>query len=219
MPAKTNSRKISAIVKLHKQGFRDSEISEKLSIGLSTVSAHLIGKRVMTRKPVQQTTPDGRIICSICKTPKAPSDFRLPKSNGKVLSKPSFCKACQRDKDVVRFSDPATYLRKRLHDLAARSRKLGITFSLTFEDVSGIYKNQDGKCFYTDKRMALFGEKDLRRSLSFDRIVPKIGYVTGNVVLCTYKANAVKQDLTLEELRAWLPGWHQRLVDSGILQQ
>lgn len=219
MPAKTNNKKISAITRLHKQGLRDGEIGERLGIGKSTVSAHLLGKRVMTRKPTQQTTSDGRIVCSICKTPKSPGDFRSPKSNGRILSRPSFCKACQRDKDAVKLSDPAAYLRKRMHDLASRSRRLGIRFALTFEEVLAIYKRQDGRCFYTDEQMALFGEKDLRRSLSFDRVVPESGYVTGNVVFCTYKANAVKQDLTLKELKTWLPGWYKRLIAAGFVAE
>ena len=75
MPAKTDSKKILAIAKLHKQGFSDGEIGEKLGIGKSTVSAHLIGKRIINRKPAQQTTSDGRIVCSICKMPKASGDF------------------------------------------------------------------------------------------------------------------------------------------------
>lgn len=217
MPAKTNSKKISAVARLHKQGFRDGEIGERLGIGMSTVSAHLVGKRMINRKPKQQTTSGGRIVCSICGKPKVPGDFRSPKSNGRILSKPSFCKACQRDKDAKRLADPMAYLRKRVNDLAARSRRLEIPFALTFEGVWEIYKKQNGKCFYTDEQMALFGEKDLRRSLSFDRVVPNSGYVIGNVVLCTYKANAVKQNLTLDELKAWLPGWHQRLVDSKLI--
>ncbi len=217
MPAKTNSKKILAIMRLHKRGLRDGEIGERLGIGKSTVSAHLVGKRVIDRKPKQQVISDGRIVCSICGTPKPPNDFRSPKSNGRILSKPSFCKACQREKDAIRFSDPTAYLRKRRHDLAARSRRLGIPFALTFEEVWEIYKKQDGKCFYTDEQVALFGEKDLRRALSFDRVIPELGYVAGNVVLCTNKANTVKQDLSLDELAKWLPGWFQRLVNAGFV--
>jgi len=218
MPTKTDDEIISSAIELHTKGLSDQDIANKLGIGKSTVSNFLIGKRVINHKPTQQTTLDGHVICSICKTPKDPSDFRSPKFNGRVLSKPSFCKSCQREKDVKKLSNPTAYLRKRVNDLAARSRRLEIPFALTFEEISEIYKRQGGKCFYTDERMALFGEKDLRRALSFDRVIPEIGYVAGNVVLCTNKANSVKQDLTLDEVEKWLPGWFQRLVNSGFVQ-
>jgi predicted transcriptional regulator len=219
---KSDRSKISAetkvkILLLHAEGLNDQDIANKLDIGKSTVSGFLVGKRIVNRKPKQQKNGAGLIICSICDKPKISGEFRAPKSNGKTMSKPSFCKECQREKTAKKLADPAAYLRKRANDLAARARKLGIPFDLTFEMVWEIYKKQDGKCFYTDERMAFFGEKGLRRSLSFDRVVPETGYVIGNVVLCTYKANAVKQDLTLDELKAWLPGWHQRLVNSGLI--
>jgi hypothetical protein len=44
-------------------------------------------------------------------------------------------------------------------------------------------------------------------SPSLDRIRPELGYVPGNVAVISYKANAIKQGATPEELRAvadWL---------------
>lgn len=205
------------ILPLHAEGLNDQDIANKLDIGKSTVSGFLIGKRIVNRKPKQQKNKAGLIICSICGEPKTSGEVSSPRFNGKTISKPSFCKECQREKTAKRFADLATYLRKRTNDLSARVRKLEIPFALTFEEVLGLYKKQDGKCFYTDEPMGLFGEKSLRRSLSFDRVVPESGYVFGNVVLCTYKANAVKQNLTLDELKAWLPGWYGRLAASGFI--
>ncbi|MEV6525197.1 hypothetical protein AB0M43_24910 [Longispora sp. NPDC051575] len=47
---------------------------------------------------------------------------------------------------------------------------------------------------------------------SVDRICPELGYTMGNVVLCTFRANSVKRDVTLDELAAWMPGWAHRVA-------
>lgn len=202
------------IIRLHADGLNDWKISDELKIGKSTVSSFLLGKRVINHKPRRQYTEDRRIVCSICKQPKSSDEFGSPRSNGRTISESSFCKECQREKTFKRLSDPLTYLRKRVNDLAARSRKLRVPFRLTVEDAWRMYTEQEGRCFYTGEQMALAPRSKvtgLRTSLSFDKVVPERGYTSNNTVLCTYKANAVKQDLTLDEIYNWLPGWYQRI--------
>ena len=46
---------------------------------------------------------------------------------------------------------------------------------------------------------------------SVDKVVAAAGYVPGNIVLCTYRANRIKGDMTLLELREWMPGWYERI--------
>jgi hypothetical protein len=46
--------------------------------------------------------------------------------------------------------------------------------------------------------------------LSFDRFDTTQGYAWGNVVLCSNRANSIKRDLTLQELRVWIPSWYER---------
>lgn len=51
--------------------------------------------------------------------------------------------------------------------------------------------------------------KDRERSAVIDRINPKRGYVPGNIVVISYRANRIKSDATLKELKAlvrWLKG-------------
>ncbi|MFN3573641.1 MAG: hypothetical protein ACK4TR_08950 [Phenylobacterium sp.] len=40
------------------------------------------------------------------------------------------------------------------------------------------------------------------QSPSLDRIVPELGYVPGNIVVVSRRANRIKNDATIEELRA-----------------
>ena len=56
------------------------------------------------------------------------------------------------------------------------------------------------------------GQGPSPHSLSIDRIIPQLGYTPGNVVLCTNRANMVKSDLTLAEIKQWLPSWYTRII-------
>lgn len=47
---------------------------------------------------------------------------------------------------------------------------------------------------------------------SVDRVDNSIGYLVGNVVLCTTKVNLIKRDVTLDEMKDWMPGWYQRVL-------
>lgn len=38
-------------------------------------------------------------------------------------------------------------------------------------------------------------------SPSLDKLVPALGYVPGNVLVISYRANSIKQDATLQELK------------------
>lgn len=78
-----------------------------------------------------------------------------------------------------------------------RARKAGIPFNLTLEDiiipdecpVLGIpIRHRDG------------GKHGDDNSPQLDRIVPSFGYVKGNVMVISGRANRIKSDATYEEL-------------------
>ena len=45
------------------------------------------------------------------------------------------------------------------------------------------------------------GSGDADYSPSFDRIYPKKGYIKGNIVIVSNKANRIKTDATVDEIR------------------
>lgn len=59
------------------------------------------------------------------------------------------------------------------------------------------------------------GTKD--NTVSVDRVDNSVGYVPGNVVLCSYKSNSVKRNLSLMELKSLIPTWYYRLVMEGLV--
>ena len=47
--------------------------------------------------------------------------------------------------------------------------------------------------------------------LSIDRIDNSLGYSNENVVLCTSRFNTIKSNMTLEEIKKWMPPMYDRI--------
>ena len=92
--------------------------------------------------------------------------------------------------------------RQLLYYAKARAKKLGISFDLTEEDVVipercpvlGIVLRYGAKS--PGNRQAA------QDSPSLDRIEPNVGYVKGNVVVVSWRANSLKKDASVAELQA-----------------
>jgi hypothetical protein len=76
-----------------------------------------------------------------------------------------------------------------------RAREQGVPFDITADDIS------------IPERCPLLGIPIVRgegklhaNSPSLDRLRPELGYVRGNVVVVSYRANAIKHDATPDEL-------------------
>jgi hypothetical protein len=82
-----------------------------------------------------------------------------------------------------------------------RAHKDGLYFTITPDDI---------KIPVTCPVLGIpisFGAKateDRSHSPSLDRIDPKLGYVPGNIIVMSHKANTLKSNATVEELRALL---------------
>lgn len=56
-----------------------------------------------------------------------------------------------------------------------------------------------------------FGGDNVQVSPSVDKIVPEKGYVKGNVVWMSYRANSLKTDASLDELKG-LARWIRKTI-------
>ncbi len=108
----------------------------------------------------------------------------------------------EQNKDSLPYRQKAIVSR-----LKARAKKSGIPFDLDLEHIQSIWPEDDccpvlGTKFTTD-------QANIRTSASVDRIVPDKGYTKGNVSIMSHKANTIKTDATLDEIRAMVT-WLER---------
>lgn len=77
-----------------------------------------------------------------------------------------------------------------------RAKKNNIPFNLEYTDVV-IPK----KCPILEIPIFKGNERHVANSPSLDRLVPELGYVKGNVRVISYKANTMKSDASIEEIK------------------
>lgn len=85
-----------------------------------------------------------------------------------------------------------------------RALKKQIDFNLDREYIIELFKDQEGKCYYSGiplnivKKSAETIHDPLKMTL--DCIDPKKGYTRGNVVWCAYCVNAFKQKMNINQM-------------------
>ena len=151
--------------------------------------------------------------CSKCKLIKSINEFQYGRKGYKYQYIFSYCTSCRKFQTYLNLnSDINKFLSDRYNRLKRRCKQKNIKITLTKKDLIAIYNNQKGKCYYTNELLSWkVGEGLKRNSLSIDKIITKKGYIKGNVVLCTHKVNTIKNDLTLKELKKWIPKWYQKI--------
>jgi hypothetical protein len=82
-----------------------------------------------------------------------------------------------------------------------RAKKLNLPFNITTDD---IHIPERCPIFGTILQVAVGRHKDASPAL--DRIVPEKGYVKGNVIVISHRANVLKRDASLEELEKLVDG-------------
>ena len=125
----------------------------------------------------------------------------------------TYCFACKNADFISRTNaDPKLYLTDKFRRTKVRARRLGLPFNLSDSDLHDAYFLQGGLCFYTDIPMVVkIGSGRDRDSCSIDKVTPELGYVRGNIVLCANRVNTIKSDVSLDEMKLWMPTWHQRI--------
>ncbi len=143
-------------------------------------------------------------LCYRCKLPGA-----FTRSPLKSDEQRNECRKCNSER--VSAWQRANPEKTMLHQAKSRCNKSGVHFALKPSDIfipdvcpvlglkltsSGDYAKDDGHSH---------GAR--ATSASLDRIIPELGYVPGNVMVISHRANTLKQDATVEELTAlinWL---------------
>ena len=95
------------------------------------------------------------------------------------------------------------YLKERINNIhrmaVIRSKKRNIKYSVNEDYLRSIYP-KDNLCSILNTHMKWGGQSDKSNSPSLDRIDPDKGYIKGNLMWISLKANRMKQNATDEEL-------------------
>lgn len=172
--------------------------------------------------------------CSRCKKTKNVSEFSYRKDTGKYRSECKECRrleykenknvreqALNRAKEYYQNKKEEVLTKKRkfyrenvkkkmLSSAKTRAKKKNVPFDLTEEDifvpefcpVLGIPLKVSDKCSTSN-------------SPSLDRIIPEKGYVKNNIVVISHKANTIKNDATIDELKKIVNFYEKLLSNIG----
>lgn len=135
-------------------------------------------------------------ICKLCKLPK--EKFSINRHGNES----SVCQQC-RNKQLNDYK----YRNRNYWMLTCakhRAKVAGLPFNITREDVV-----IPEYCPALGIKLEGGTRQDHDASPSLDRIIPDLGYVKGNVVVISHKANRIKTDATAEELRK-LADWLEK---------
>ncbi len=88
------------------------------------------------------------------------------------------------------------YLKRALTAVKSKSKRKGIPFSITASDLS-----MPTHCPILGIELQYNAGGAADNSPSLDRIIPNLGYVPGNVIIISSRANRIKNNATVEELR------------------
>ena len=132
-------------------------------------------------------------ICTACGIPKPITDFKM-RSGG---YRKAVCSLCNADyfRDYSR-----RHLEKRLFiGIKYRAKKNNLLFDLKESDI-----NVPEYCPILNIKLIPFSENHNKTIINdsaptVDRLIPEKGYVKGNVVVISWRANRIKGDGTLQE--------------------
>lgn len=130
------------------------------------------------------------LLCKACLIEKDEDCFSK-KAQCKAFRDTSRCKDCKK----AAWDWKQTPVEKRIFNrIAARARKHNLAFNLTIEDI-----NLPELCPVL-KKPFIYG--DWEWTYSVDRIDNNKGYVKGNIIIVSNRANRLKNNATLEDFEA-----------------
>lgn len=102
---------------------------------------------------------------------------------------------------AIKNADPAAAL---LNQAKNRAKRKGLPFSITAGDII-----VPTHCPVLGLKLAFGDRASVDTAPSLDQIIPGVGYVPGNVVVVSFRANRIKNDASVDELRSVLRFYEQ----------
>lgn len=135
--------------------------------------------------------------CSSCSKWVPIADFNISRENWDGMN--GHCRLCSSVRHRQRASrslerNPLLYI---FNGIKKSSRQRRISFAITFDEIKRRFDFQEQRCFYTGMPMT-FTPNDPNK-VSIDRLDSSKGYEPNNIVLCSKRINAMKNDMSVEE--------------------
>lgn len=159
-------------------------------LGVCTTTPECIREHERRRRPTQ---PNG--MCDLCGR-----DLGWPGNYGVCSRTPDCLREWNRRNRVERRKEPVTALKDYLTNLRARARAADVPFALTIENLPPIPDECPALGIPFKHGHGVTGSLG-PHAPSLDRIIPDLGYVPGNVQWISFKANTMKNDSSMDELR------------------
>ena len=111
----------------------------------------------------------------------------------------SLCKTCyiERNKSYQKNYRSKNRFAIRMRTCRARAKEKGLPFDLTEDYLKSIWTDT---CPVFGTPLNIDALKCEANHAQLDRVIPALGYVKGNVVWLSQRANRIKDDATLEDL-------------------
>ena len=154
-------------------------------------------------------SPNYLYECKKCNKLKPNFEYSKDNPKGKGRGYVTQCKKCrvihsqtEKSKEYRKITRINQSKKHRLniifHSSIGNAKKRGLEHSISIDYLEKLWNNQKGLCYYTNREML----KDLTESdsndnsVSIDRVDSSKGYTEGNVVLCRWIVNRMKNDIS-----------------------
>jgi len=164
--------------------------------------------------------------CSIEKLKKYVKEHRKYKTKEKRIENEKILALRRKEeRDIKRkggdIKSAMWYVRNSARHTALDKKK---EYNLSIKYLMELYNKQGGRCYYTGKKLitnrpSKRGNIEMHK-ISIDRINSKLGYIEGNIALCTAWANFAKHNYNEEELykecKAMVRHYRKKIRNNGL---
>lgn len=105
----------------------------------------------------------------------------------------------------LKLNELERYFNEKVNDCKRRANQQNLKFDLDYKFMVELYNKQQGKCHYSKIFMKLKSDSGKNNAdynvLSVDKVIPELGYIKTNVVLCLYCINMLKSNYNLSDIK------------------
>ena len=150
-------------------------------------------------------------LCTKCRKWKALSHFRVNRRGEVYAYRLTFCNQCGwLRRNLYLNANPQAFVKDALSVKKNHAKHRKMAFNLDLEYILMMLRTQRNTCAYTGTSLQMVkGVGLLDDTLSFDRWNSALGYIKGNVLICTKRVNVVKSNLPLKIFKEWMPSLYK----------